>query len=94
MSDTIRCVRIGANTINLHNFQYMRITKAKGTNSNGQEFTDVYLLTLTFPQKPHLELQFDTRAACEGARDFIEAHAGSTVIMPDEILNRQDEKEE
>lgn len=80
----IRCVRIGRNTINLHNFLFDCILKTKGTDSKG-EFSEVYVPKIHFNDKTTLELVFDAQEACEGARDFMEAATGATIVMPEPI---------
>lgn len=78
----MQAVRIGRNTINLHNLLFMRIVKTTGANSEGK-VADVFLLKILFTGTPTLELQFDTLEACKDARDFVETALGGVKVMPD-----------
>ena len=85
VAEAIRCVRIGNNTINLHNFLFARTFKTKASKSDG-EFGEVFILKFYFQDKISLELQFDTPEACENAREFAETATGGTIVMPEALL--------
>ena len=78
----VRCVNIGRNLINLHNFLFTQTFSTRGNNSDGK-FGEVFILKFYFTNQTSLEVQFDTLEEVQAAREFVEAAVGGTITLPE-----------